>query len=69
MAGELLDTNVLVYSLFPTAPQHADSRALAETGKDSNTKLFVFPQILAKFFAVVTNPMRVSPAKTPEEAL
>jgi predicted nucleic acid-binding protein len=69
MAGELLDTNVLVYSLFPTAPQHTDSRALAEKAKDSQAGLCVFPQILAEFFAVVTNPKRVSPAKTPEEAL
>jgi predicted nucleic acid-binding protein len=24
----LADTNVLVYALFPTAPQHADSRMI-----------------------------------------
>jgi hypothetical protein len=28
----LVDTNVLVYALFPTAPQHADSRAQPALG-------------------------------------
>ena len=65
----LLDTNVLVYSAFPSAAQHADSRALVESAKDPATGLCVFPQILAEFFAVVTNPKRVTPAKTAEEAL
>jgi predicted nucleic acid-binding protein len=65
----LVDTNVLVYALFPTAPQHADSRALVESAADPAAGLCVFPQILAEFFAVVTNPKRVSPAKPPGEAL
>jgi predicted nucleic acid-binding protein len=65
----LVDTNVLVYALFPSAPQHGASRALLDRAKDPATGFHVFSQILAEFFAVVTNPKRVSPAKTPEEAL
>lgn len=65
----LIDTNVLVYSLYPTAPQHPASRALVESAKDPAAGLCVFPQILAEFFSIVTNPKRVTPAKTAEEAL
>jgi len=69
MPTDLLDTNILVYALFPAASQHAASRLLVEKANDPNAGLCVLPQILAEFFAVVTNPKRVSPAKTPDEAL
>jgi predicted nucleic acid-binding protein len=69
MPSDLVDTNVLVYALFASAPQHAASRSLLEKAKDPNAGMCVFPQMLAEFFAVVTNPKRVSPAKTPEQAL
>jgi predicted nucleic acid-binding protein len=69
MASELIDTNVLVYALFATAAQHAAARSLLEQAKDPKAGLCIFPQILAEFFAVVTNPKRVSPAKTTDEAL
>jgi predicted nucleic acid-binding protein len=65
----LLDTNVLVYSAYPSAAQHTNSRALVESAKDPAAGLYVIPQILAEFFAVVTNPKRVTPPKTAEEAL
>jgi predicted nucleic acid-binding protein len=65
----LVDTNVLVYALFPAAPQHANSRALVEAAQDPNAGLCVLPQILAEFFSVVTNPKRVTPNKTAGEAL
>jgi predicted nucleic acid-binding protein len=42
---------------------------LIEKAKDASAGLSVFPQILAEFFAVVTNPKRVSPAKAVDEAL
>jgi toxin-antitoxin system PIN domain toxin len=65
----LVDTNVLVYALHPAAPQHAASRALVESANDPAAGLVVFPQMLAEFFVVVTNPRRVALAKTAEEAL
>jgi predicted nucleic acid-binding protein len=65
----LVDTNVFVYALFPATPQHAASRALVETAKDPDAGLCVFPQMLAEFFSIVTNPKRVTLAKSAEEAL
>jgi predicted nucleic acid-binding protein len=65
----LVDTNVLVYTVYPSAAQHAASRALVESAKHPAAGLCVLPQILAEFFAVVTNPKRVAPPKTAEEAL
>lgn len=65
----LVDTNVLVYALFPSAPQHAASRALVESARAPDAGLVVFPQMLAEFFAVVTNPRRVSPEKSVADAL
>ena len=62
-------TQILVYSVYPSAAQHAASRALVESARDPAAGLCVFPQILAEFFAVVTNPKRVTPPKTAEEAL
>jgi predicted nucleic acid-binding protein len=69
MASNLIDTNVLVYALFPSSSQHKASRSLLEKAKDPNAGLSIFPQMFAEFFAVVTNPKRVSSAKTPEQAL
>jgi predicted nucleic acid-binding protein len=65
----LVDTNVLVYALFPTAPQHAASRALIDAAQDAEAGLCVSPNVLTEFFSVVTDARRVSPARTPEDAL
>jgi predicted nucleic acid-binding protein len=65
----LVDTNVLVYALFPAMPDHAASRALLDKAKAAGANLCIAPQNLIEFFAVVTDPRRVTPAKTPDEAL
>jgi uncharacterized protein len=65
----LVDTNVLVYALFPLMPDHAASRALLDTAKAAGTNLYVSPQNLIEFFAVVTDPRRVTQPRTPDEAL
>ena len=65
----LLDTNVLVYAVFPAAPQHAASRALVDTAKSPGANLCVAPQNLIEFYAVVTDPRRVTHPKTSDEAL
>jgi predicted nucleic acid-binding protein len=65
--SELVDT--LVYAVFANAPQHTASRALIDRAKAPHAGLCVLPQILAEFFAVVTNPKRVSPVRTSAEAL
>jgi predicted nucleic acid-binding protein len=64
-----LDANVLVYAVDADAPQYAASRALIEAARDTATTLYVTSQILCEFYAVVTNPRRVSVARSPAEAL
>ena len=56
----LIDTNVLVYALFAQRPEHAASLALLESAQEPAANLVVAPQNLAEFYAVVTNPRRVS---------
>lgn len=56
----LIDTNVLVYALFAQRPEHAASLALLESAQEPAPNLVVAPQNLAEFYAVVTNPRRVS---------
>jgi predicted nucleic acid-binding protein len=65
----LLDTNVLVYSVYQDAQQHAASRALVERAADPNAGLYVTAQSMAEFFATVTNHRRVTNPRTPAEAL
>src|SRR5438067_1532221 len=65
----LVDTNVLVYAVFPATLNHSASRALVDAAKSAGANLFVAPQNLIEFFAVVTDPRRVTKPKTPDEAL
>lgn len=64
----LIDTNVLVYALFPAMPEHTASRALLDTAKTAGANLCIAPQNLIEFF-VVTDARRVTQPKTPAEAL
>src|SRR5262249_48891315 len=65
----LLDTNVLVYAFFPAVPHHAASRGLVDGAKNAGAGLCVAPQNLVEFFAVVTDPRRVTQPKTSDQAL
>lgn len=65
----LVDTNVLAYAFYPSSPQHPASRALLETAGQPDAGPWVAPQNLLEFLAVVTNPRRVSPPRTVDEAL
>lgn len=64
-----VDANVLVYSVYPSAPQHAPARRLIDSAAKPTADLGVLPQTLAEFFAVVTNPKRVAPALSASEAV
>lgn len=55
----LLDTNVLVYAINTSAPQHAPSRALVEAVRNKKLEAALVPQVLLEFFAVVTDKRRV----------
>ncbi len=65
----LLDTNVLVYALFPAMPQYAASRALLDQAKVRGASFCIAPQNLVEFFAVVTDPRRITQPRTSDEAL
>ena len=64
-----LDTNVLVYALYADAEHHRAARALLDRAADDTAAFCVTPQILAEFYAVVTNPRRVTEAKSSDEVL
>ena len=58
------DTNILIYAVTPSAPQYQVSRALLE----SDATLCASAQVFAEFYAVITNPRRVTIPFTPAEA-
>jgi hypothetical protein len=64
-----VDTNVLVYAVFPAMPEHAASRTLVDTAKATGADLCFAPQNLIEFYAVVTDPRRVTQPKSSDEAL
>jgi predicted nucleic acid-binding protein len=65
----LADTNVLIYALDADAPQHAAARTLLEAAREGSTTLYVTPQILSEFYAVVTNARRVAKPRSSVEVL
>lgn len=65
----LVDTNVLVYAVLPAVPQHAASRALVDRAQAAGANLCVAPQNLVGFYAVVTDPRRVTQPRGSDEAL
>ena len=65
----LLDTNVLVYSLYHDAPQHAACRVLVEKARSADAALFVAARTMAEFYSVVTNPRRATNPRSAAEAV
>ncbi len=65
----MLDTNVLVYAYYEDVPQYPAAFPLLDRVQEANALLCVNPQVLAEFYAVVTNPRRVSTPFTSDEAL
>jgi len=65
----LLDTNVLIYALDPNSEFHPASRHLLERARGNDAGLCVTPQVLAEFYAVVTDRRRVPQARQPVETL
>jgi toxin-antitoxin system PIN domain toxin len=64
-----LDTNVLIYALYGDSEHYRSARTLVDQAKHEITALCLTPQVFAEFYAVVTNPRRVTDAKSPGEAL
>ncbi len=65
----LLDTNILVYALYEDAEYHTPCRYVLNRAQVAEAALCVTPQVLAEFFSTVTNPRRVTEAKSPEETI
>jgi toxin-antitoxin system PIN domain toxin len=56
----LLDANILIYNHQALSKFHPQAKALLEKGLRGETELCICPQVLFEFFAVVTNPRRVT---------
>ncbi len=65
----LIDTNVLVYSLYGDYEHHSASRHLVDHAKQRDAGFCVTAQVIAEFYSVVTSPRRVTLARHPGEAL
>lgn len=64
----LLDTNILVYAADELSEFHVLSKQLRDRGMQGNLPVAVSPQVLFEFFAVITNPRRVTQPRSPQEA-
>lgn len=66
----ILDANVLIYAVASEAPQHAASRAVLDAVRgDPDVTFYVTSQILCEFYSVITNPRRMTTARSSPEAL
>jgi toxin-antitoxin system PIN domain toxin len=63
------DTNVLIYAYYEDAPQYPAAFPLHDRAQEAGASLRLSPQVLAEFYAVITNPRRVSAPFTIDEAL
>ena len=64
-----IDTNVLVYSHIPQAPDHDIARAALERADDEDEPASISRQIIREYLAVVTRPQTWSPAMPMTTAL
>lgn len=64
-----LDTNVLIYASRPAASQHELARARMDALDQAGNPLWVSPQILREYLAVVTRPQAALPALPAAAAL
>lgn len=61
----IIDTNVLVYAADASSEFHSVARAIRDR---DDTALAVTPQILMEFYAIITDPRRVTAPRSGEEA-
>lgn len=65
----VIDANVLVYAVNSDAPQYLSSRALLEAALDPAVTLYVTSQILCEFYSLITNPKRITLARSTKEGV
>lgn len=64
----MLDTNVLVDALYEDLAEYPAASHLLELAEDPQAAFCVAPQVLAEFYAIITDPRRVSVAYSAAEA-
>ncbi len=65
----LTDTNVLVYAYYEDSVHHTAAFGVLDQAQDGQIELCIASQVLAEFYAIVTNPRRVTAPYRPDEAL
>ena len=65
----LLDANILIYAADELSPFHSACRTFRDRGSSGELSLFVTPQVLFEFYAVITDPRRVNKALSGQEAI
>ena len=63
----LLDTNILVHAAGSKSPHHARARELRDRAAAGEVEACVAAQVLAEFYAVVTDPHRFQPPLAPAQ--
>ena len=63
-----LDTNVLVYADDPSSPHHRMARQVLEDAMMGKRHVCLSPQVLAEYYAVITNPHKAKHPLSIDEA-
>lgn len=63
-----VDSNILVYAAFQDSIYFEAAKRCRDQALNGETHFYLTPQILAEFFAIITDPRRVSPAHTHKDA-
>ncbi|HAV10257.1 MAG TPA: hypothetical protein DCX22_01375 [Dehalococcoidia bacterium] len=64
-----LDTNLLIYAINEDSPWHSAAVALIDKINTGEVQACLSPQVLAEFYATVTNSKKVKHALTADEAV
>jgi predicted nucleic acid-binding protein len=56
-----IDTNVLVYASRPSAPEHTAAREALAAIETSGRRVWISPQVLREYLAIVTRPQATAP--------
>ena len=65
----LIYSNILIYAHQSLSMFYEPAKALRDKGMDGEIMLCVCPQVLMEFYAVITNPKRVTNPFEPREAM
>lgn len=63
----LLDTNILIHAAASQSPRHATARYLRDRATAGEIETCIAAQVLAEYYAVLTDPRRFQPALTSKQ--